>query len=175
MNARRCTVTFITALALGGCSPTQDWRTVELPEGRLKAALPCRPGRFERQVELADQHLSLFMLSCEAGGVTYALATADVGDPSKVEGVLVAMTASASAAIGGTAASTPLQLRGATPFRGNASTRLLGTRPNGTPVQEIVAVFGQGTRVFEAMAIGDSLDAAATEPFLDALEFEAAL
>ena len=67
------------------CSPALDWRSVPLPGTQLVAELPCRPGRFERDVTVAGVPLKLFMLSCEAGGVTYGVATADVGDPARVD------------------------------------------------------------------------------------------
>ena len=71
-----------------GVQPGFDWRSVPLPDTQLVAELPCRPGRFQRDVTVAGTPLKLFMLSCEAGGVTYGVATAEVGDPPRVDAVL---------------------------------------------------------------------------------------
>ena len=47
---------------------------------------------------VAGVPLKLFMLSCEAGGVTYGVATAEVGDPARVDAVLFALRDGAAAA-----------------------------------------------------------------------------
>src|SRR3954447_14880904 len=87
-------------LLLGGCAPALDWRSVPLPDTELIAELPCRPGRFERQAMVAGTSLKLFMLSCQAGGVTYGVATAEVGDVTRVDAVLHSLVLGAEAAIG---------------------------------------------------------------------------
>ena len=161
------------ALVLGACSPTFDWRSVPLPGTQLVAELPCRPGRFQRDVAVAGVPLKLFMLSCEAGGVTYGVATADVGDPGRVEAVLQALREGAAEAI--RSADSPagaLNLRGATPFSGNSSAHLHGRRPNGEEVEEAISVFGRGTRVFQASAVGAALPEGAVKSFEDGLRFD---
>lgn len=160
-------------LALGACSPTFDWRSVPLPGTQLVAELPCRPGRFQRDVTVAGVPLKLFMLSCEAGGITYGVATAEVGDPGRVEAVLQALREDAAGAIR-SADSRPgaLNLHGATPFSGNSSAHLHGHRPDGEEVEETISVFGRGTRVFQASAVGTALPEAAVKPFQDGLRFD---
>ena len=44
-------------LALAACTPTLDWRAVRLPDTELVADMPCRPGRFQRDVVVADTPL----------------------------------------------------------------------------------------------------------------------
>jgi hypothetical protein len=113
------------------------------------------------------------MLSCETEGVTYGVATADVGDPSRVDAVLHALRDSAGAAIrsadprGGA-----LNMSGVTPFSGNTSAHLHGQRPDGTAVDESIRVFARGTRVYQASAIGTALPDAALKPFEDGLRFD---
>jgi uncharacterized protein (DUF2147 family) len=172
--ARRVSFVALLAGALAGCGPVLDWRSVTLPETELVAQLPCRPGRFERKVVVAGVPLKMFMLSCEAGGVTYGVATADVVDPAHVEPVLAALVDSARTAIRGDGRIGEWQPEGATPFHGNASGRLSGTRPDGVHVDEAIHVFGRGTRVFEATAIGTDLSDAATQPFEEGLRFQSA-
>jgi hypothetical protein len=136
---------------LQACTPAFDWRSVRLPDTQLVTELPCRPSRFQRDVAVAGVPLKLFMLSCEAGGVTYGVATADVVDPARVDAVLHALRDSAGAAI--RSADSPggaLNMSGVTPFSGNTSAHLHGQRPDGAAVDESVRVFARGTRVFQA-------------------------
>ncbi len=161
------------AYALAACSPTFDWRSVAVPGTQLVAELPCRPSRFQREVSVDSLRLQLFMLSCEAGGVTYVVATADVGDPARVDGVLRALRDSAAGAI--RSAGSPagaLNLPGSTPFSGNTSAHLHGQRPDGQPVDEAIRVFARGSRVFQASALGGALPEAALRPFEEGLRFD---
>lgn len=70
----------LTALGLAACSPTFNWRDVPLPGAKLQAQMPCKPERAERQVPLTASGTTLRLLSCEAGGLTFALAWAAVPD-----------------------------------------------------------------------------------------------
>jgi hypothetical protein len=160
-------------LLLGACTPTWDWRSVPLPDTQLVTELPCRPARFERELTLAGVPLKLYMLSCEAGGVTYGVATADVVDPTRVDAVLHALADSAGAAI--RSADRPagaFSMGGATPFSGNTSAHLHGTRPDGEAIEESIRVFARGTRVFQASALGATLPEAGLKPFEDGLRFD---
>lgn len=161
------------AALVAGCTPTLDWRTVPLPDTALIAQMPCRPARFQRDVVVAGVPLKLFMLSCEADGVTYGVATADVGDPTHVDAVLEALAASARAALRPVDARLqPFGMAGATPFRGNVGGRLRGVRPDGQAVEESLRLFGRGSRVFQVSAIGSTLADQATRPFEDGLAFD---
>jgi hypothetical protein len=163
----------LAALALAACTPTWDWRTVPVPDTQLVAELPCRPGRFQRDVVVAGTPLKLFMLSCEAGGVTYGVATAEVADLTRVDAVLHALAEGAGAAI---RSSDPLvgalNMSGITPFSGNTSARLHGKRPDGESVDESIRVFARGSRVFQATAIGAALPESAVGPFETGLRFD---
>ena len=158
---------------LAACTPTWDWRSVPVPGTQLVTELPCRPSRFQREVTVAGMPLQLFMLSCQTGGVTYGLATADVGDPARVDAVLFALRDSAAASIrsSGTRVGA-LNLNGVTPFNGNSSAHLHGQRPDGETVDEAIRVFARGTRVFQASAVGAALPEAALKPFEDGLRFD---
>jgi hypothetical protein len=150
-----------------------EWRDVRLPDTPLVAQLPCKPGRFGREVEVGGRPLQLFMLSCEAGGVTYGVATAEVGDPALVPAVLGGLASAAVAALHAAEPRfTPLALAGATPFAENVSARLRGMRPDGAAVEESIRVFARGTRVFQASAIGATLPDPALQPFQDGLRFD---
>ena len=96
--AGRVAIGLAALLGVLACTPTWNWRSVPLPGTQLVTELPCRPSRFQREVTVAGVPLQLFMLSCESGGVTYGVATADVVDPARVEGVLLGLRDSAAAA-----------------------------------------------------------------------------
>ena len=163
----------LVALAgLGGCSPPFDWRSVPLPDTQLVAEMPCSPARFQRDVTVAGVPLKLFMLSCEAGGVTYGVATAEVGDPARVDAVLFGLRDSAAVAIrSADSTAGALNLEGITPFSGNTSAHLHGRRPDGETIEEAVRFFARGTRVYQASAVGATLPDAALRPFEEGLRF----
>ena len=163
----------VVTLIAAACTPAFDWRSVRLPETQLVAQMPCRPARFQRDEVIAGTRLRLFMLSCEAGGVTYGVATADVADAGRVEAVLAALASGAASTLRARdvrfAAFKPT---GVTPFSGNVSARLHGTRPDGVEVEESLRLFARGTRIFQVNAIGASLNDDVIRPFEDGLRFD---
>jgi hypothetical protein len=173
-RSRRRIISGLAAMGwLAACTPTWDWRSVPLPGTQLVTELPCRPSRFQRDVTVAGVPLKLFMLSCETGGVTYGVATADVADPARVDAVLVALRDGAAAAIRSSGSGAgALNPGGATPFSGNSSAHLHGQRPDGATIDESIRIFARGTRVFQASAVGAVLPDAALRPFEDGLRFE---
>ena len=163
----------VVLLGCAACTPTWNWHSVPLPGTQLVTELPCRPSRFQRDVTVAGRPLKLFMLSCETGGVTYGVATADVVDPAHVDAVLFALRDGARAAIRSSGSPAgALNLQGITPFNGNYSAHLHGQRPDGETVDEAIRVFARGTRVFQASAVGATLPEAALKPFEDGLHFD---
>ena len=163
----------VALLACAACTPTWNWHSVPVPGTQLVTELPCRPSRFQRDVTVAGMPLKLFMLSCETGGVTYGVATAEVADPARVDAVLFALRDSAHAAIRSSGSPAgALNLQGITPFNGNYSAHLHGQRPDGESVDEAIRVFARGTRVFQASAVGATLPEAALKPFEDGLHFD---
>ena len=48
----------------------------------------------------------------------------------------------------------PLQVPGATPHEASARAHLVGTRPDGQSVEMALAVFADGTRVFQVTLLG---------------------
>lgn len=62
---------------LGACSPTFNWREAPLDGVPLRALLPCKPERAEREVPLMGPSaapLNLKMMSCQVGDDTFAVA-----------------------------------------------------------------------------------------------------
>lgn len=78
----------LLALALSGCNPTFNWRDVRPDGTRLSLLMPCKPDKAQKKVPLGGSPTELMMLSCDAGGMTFAVGTADVGDAAKVAAAL---------------------------------------------------------------------------------------
>ena len=156
---------------LAGCSPTFDWREVR-PEGSgALVMLPCKPSSQTRRVRLADEVVDLTLLSCRAGGVTWALAFADVLDPARVGPALRALGEAAAGNLGaGPGEPLAVQVQGATPHPDSMRRAFSGRLPDGQPAQEQMAVFSKGTRVFQATCVGARLPATAVETFFGGLQ-----
>jgi hypothetical protein len=170
MRVYRSRATLALALAAAGCSPALDWRDAR-PEGSgVTLLLPCRPNAQVRAVLLAGRQVRLALHACSAGGATWALAFADVGDPGQVTAALDELRSSVAANLGAAAApSVALAVPGATPNPSSTRSTLSGHLPDGSPVQARVAVFARGTFVFQATVLGAKVPADAAETFFASL------
>ena len=159
------------ASTLAACSPALDWRLVR-PEGwGLQAALPCRPAHQQRQVALAGAPVALSLVVCSTEGHTFALASADVGDPARVAPALQALLQAAQANLQGQVlAEQPAAVPGMTPHADAVRQQLAGRMPDGRAVREQVQVFAHGLRVFQATVVGPEAGPSQTAPFFDAIE-----
>jgi len=155
---------------LAACSPAMDWRDVR-PEGSgAQLMLPCKPASHARKVRLAGAETELTLYACTAGGATWAIAFADLGDPARVGPALQELRDAALANLGASAPQIlALKVEGATPNPASTRMSLLGKLPDGQAVQEEVAVFTRGTRVYQATCVGARLPADGVETFFASL------
>jgi hypothetical protein len=162
----------LAATALVGCSPALDWREVRPAGSQARALFPCRPASHARRVTLAGAAVEMSLYACAAGRVSYALAFADMVDPALVTPALdeLARTAHANLQAPAPGSSAPLSVPGMTPNAQAALWTLGGLLPDGRPAQERVALFAHGTRVFQATAVGERLDAQALDSFFTSLK-----
>jgi hypothetical protein len=72
------------SLLLAACTPTFNWRALPTQDVPFRALMPCKPDEAERDVPLDGQSARLQMRSCDTGGMTFAVAWADVGDVARV-------------------------------------------------------------------------------------------
>ncbi|MBX3645442.1 MAG: hypothetical protein KF720_20470 [Rubrivivax sp.] len=158
------------AVLLTGCAPTLDWRELR-PEGSgLAVLMPCKPDSQARPVSLASTQVRMQLHACSAGGVTWGVAFADIGDPARVGAALEELRASAARNLGGAeTAALPLQIPGATPNPASRRVQVSGRMPDGRAVVEQTAVFAKGTRVFQAVALGTKLEPEAVATFFGGL------
>ncbi|WP_295642172.1 hypothetical protein [uncultured Methylibium sp.] len=146
---------FAVLLLAGACSPTLDWREVRPAGAGVSAMFPCKPERQERPISLAGATVSLQMLVCSAGGVTWGLGTAEVSDPARVAAALAALRASRLDNLGGRELEVQaLALAGMTPNPQAVRLRIAGRRPDGSEILEQAWLFARGTRVFHVAALG---------------------
>ena len=111
------------------------------------------------------------MVSCTADEHTFAVASADVGDPARVGPALVALGQAAVANVQGRIdRQQPAAVAGMTPNVAAQHWRLSGQLPDGKRVTEQVLVFAHGTRVYQATLIGAQADEARAQPFFEAIQ-----
>jgi len=169
----RFSIYAVVALAcLTACNPTFNWRDVRPDGTQLALLMPCKPDAAQRTVPMAGQPTALALLSCDAGGVTFAVTVADVKTPDKVSAALDQWQ-SATLANMQAAPATP----GATfKLPGLASAGVLvkatGQRANGQVVSGQAAYFAQGSQVFQVVLYADKVSPDVAETFFSGLRFE---
>ncbi len=156
---------------LPACTPTLNWREIR-PEGTGATALfPCKPSSHVRTVRLGPTSAPMALYACTAGGVTYALAHADLGDPHLVGPALTELRASTAANLGASArADGDVHVPGMTPNVQAGRIRMEGKLPSGETAQAAAAFFVKGTRVFQVTVVGPKLDAQALETYFGGLK-----
>lgn len=168
----------LAALALAACSPAFNWRDVRPENTRLSLLLPCKPDKAQKTVPMGGQPTALNMLACDAGGATFAVAFADLGDAAKAARVLTQWQgltlANMKAAAAGAGASQvlPLKLAGADSPPAPVLVKALGQRADGSAVQGHAAYFAQGAQVFQVVLYADQVAPELSETFFASLKFE---
>lgn len=155
------------------CSPTLDWRELRVDATGLTAMLPCKPEKGAREVPMAGRLLRLEGIGCDAGGATFAVMFADLGDAGQSAEVLAQWNRATLANLRAAgAASKPFLPAGAIALPSSVQVDATGQRADGTAVQSRAAYFARGGRVFQAVVYAPTLRPDATEPFFQGLRFE---
>lgn len=180
MRAKRMGALCLAAL-VAACSPTFNWRNTPLEGAPLQAQLPCKPERAERQVPLIPSGATLRLMSCEAGGLTFALAWADVATTDGLSVVLdgwqqagwasLRQSAIAPATAPAGWADWPVPLARAQHLRGWQGG---GTDHQGRAVAARQLYFAHGTVVYQAAVYGPTIEDAQVAPFVEALRLPVA-
>jgi hypothetical protein len=171
---RPWSIGLLLALALTACNPTFNWRELR-PEGTpLEALLPCKPETADRSVPLGGSPTVLHMNSCKTGGLTFALAWAEVSDNGAVPAALIDWQRASLAAIRIDPAQHAdpshrwsAKLSGSTLVQG---IQAQGTDPQGQPIQTRAVYFARGTQVFQAAIYGPALSDEVSATFFDGLK-----
>ena len=161
-------------LALAGlvaCNPTFNWRDVRPDGTRVAVLMPCKPDKAQRTVPMAGQPTALNLLSCDAGGVTFAVSVADVKDAAKTAAVLVQWQSATLTNIKAPPAlGIAIKLPGLT--SGGVMVKATGQRANGQAVSSHAAYFAQGSQVFQAVIYADKIAPSVAETFFSGIKFE---
>lgn len=139
----------LMALLGAACSPTLNWRDVEV--GSLtRVQFPCRPELAERSLVLAGSPSRAEMKACEAGGLSWSATVFEVSDPARLTASLRELRLSLSTRLQGSEASAqPVVIAGMTP---NAEARrvVIVGHTDGGGVSRAEAVFvTRGLQVFQ--------------------------
>jgi hypothetical protein len=141
-----------------GCTPALDWREVRIEGSALTLLFPCKPVVQARTLDLAGAPARVALHVCDAGGRSWALLHADLGDPARVGPALQALAAGAAANVGAAdAVPRPLRVAGATPNPHGGQLVLDGVAADGRRLRLTAALFAHGTQVFQASALGPAL------------------
>jgi hypothetical protein len=179
----------LLAMAFAACSPAFNWREVRPDNTRLSLLLPCKPDKAQKTVPLGGQPTVLAMLGCDAGGATFAVAVADLGDAAKAAPVLAQWqsltlanmkAAPAGAGTGpGVTQVVPFKLPGASAEPAPLLVSAQGQRADGTAVTGRAAYFAQGSQIFQVVMYAGTTKrdrgpqaAEAAETFFAGLKFE---
>lgn len=172
---RKGSLTMALVLCLGACSPTYNWRELR-PEGTpLQALMPCKPEVAQRTVPLGEPSTELHMHSCEAGGYTFALSWADVGDPVRTPEALNQLRRAALAAIRvepDKANDPSLKWEARIP----GADRAMGLQASGMQHQQRIVrmravLFARGSQVFQAAVYGPPGSDETSTVFFEGLSF----
>lgn len=171
----RILIVFMAVLTVAACSPAFNWREVRLDDSGLSLLLPCKPDKAKKVVPLGGQPTTLSMLGCEAAGVTFAVAVADIGDAGNTGLVLAgwqSVTLANMKAGDGTAQSKALKVAGASLQPAALVVSATGQRADGTPVRGQAAYFAKGSQVFQAVIYAPVIAPEAAETFFASLRLE---
>lgn len=172
MQCRFALLILVLTGELAACSPRLDWREVRIPDTALKALLPCRPASQARRLVLAGSEVEMSMLACTGDGVVFAVASAELAQPGLVGAAMAELHAAAARNLGAEPqARVAFQVPGSTPNVQAGMASLTGMLGDGRRVEEKVAVFARGTRVYQATMLGPSVEVEASEAFFGGLRF----
>lgn len=160
----------VPLLGLQACSPTYDWRETLPPDAAVMALFPCKPDRFSRPVVLAGAPVQMLLVSCATGGTTFALTHVELADAASVGPALQSLREAAIGNVGGAATVVaPMKVPGMMPNALAERLQIEGRRPDGSVLRVQAGFFTAGMRVYQATAVGSTLDAEALDTFFSGL------
>ena len=157
------------------CSPALNWRDVRPGDSGLGLLLPCKPDKADKVVPLGPQPVTMSMLGCDAGGATFAVAVANLGDAAVVPAVLAqwqTLTLANMQAIPETTAVRPLKVPGASVAPAPVLVLASGRRADGSVVQGQAAYFARGAQVVQGVMYAPVISAQAADTFFTSLHFD---
>jgi hypothetical protein len=162
----------LVCAVLSACAPTLNWREF-VPEGsELSVTFPCKPDRYSRSVKLAGAAVTMELLSCAAGGNTYAVSWVQLADPTQISAVLTDLRSKTVRNLQGEELrSAPANIKGMTANTAAVQLVARGKRSDGAPVHSHAAFFTRGLRVYQATVMGPEPEPEAVDVFWGGLKF----
>jgi hypothetical protein len=162
-------------LIAAGCSPQLNWRDVQPGSSGLTLLLPCKPDQGEKIVPLGGRPTKMTMMGCDAGGATFAVALADLGDVPNLPEVLAqwqALTLTNMKATPATTQTRPLRVAGASQEPAPVLVVAQGQRPDGKAVNGWAAYFSKGSQVVQVVMYASAIEPVAAEIYFASLKFD---
>ncbi len=159
--------------ALLACSPTYNWRQVRPADFALHALLPCKPQAAQRTVGLGEQTAELHMLSCDAGGLTFALSALRMPNNMNGEAVLQGWKQASLASLKLPLDKALVWQLPVQPKVAATGWRAEGARHDGTAVTAHAVMLVHGSEVFQVAVYGVVAPEVLTE-LLEGLQLDAA-
>ena len=170
MNPARKLALVLPAVWGCACAPALDWREVRAGDSGVSALFPCRPSVQTRIVRLVNSSVPLTLHVCTAGGVSWAVASADLVDPALVGPALIELVASAKAnLVGRSLERSPFSVNGGTPNADAVRELVAGKLPDGQVVREHVGVFARATWAVQITALGVAPSPEAVATFFESV------
>ena len=160
---------FLLAFGVSACSPSLDWRVVQLERSGLQAWMPCRPDRFERDVQVGGRRWPARLQSCEADGLQFGLMEIQADEVAQAADLAGALVAAARANLGAdrVVASTNWPPAASRLDAGSGRWRMQGVGSDGRPRVMETALLLHGAHVVQATVLGVALTPLQTEPFFE--------
>lgn len=162
----------VALTVLSACNPTFNWRDVRPDGTRLALLLPCKPDKAQRAVPMASQQTEMNLLSCDAGGVTFAVSMADINDAGKTDAVLAQWQSATLTNIKAGSSVSRYAFKVSGLATGGVMVKATGQRANGQAVSSQAAYFAQDSRVFQAVMYADIISPDVADTFFSGLKFE---
>lgn len=157
-------------LGVAACTPALNWREVHPDSSAAQLLFPCKPSSHAREMDLAGARTKVALYACEASGMTFALAFAELNDPFRVTQALQAWRRAAQENVGASQSqAAEFKVPGQTPHAQSGLFKAQGRRPDGSPLTSHVLLAVKGTQVIQATVLGSALDDTAVDTFLQSV------
>lgn len=171
---RRSHALVLSACLVGAataCAPAFNWREGAIGATALTAMFPCKPEVVTRSVPIGLHEREVAMRSCDAAGVTFAVAHASLADPAQSAAVLAAWRASTLAgARADPATVSAVPPRGLPVLPQLQVLRAGRAAGGGGPALQLIGVwFARGGDVFAAFVMASAIPDEAAETFFAGL------
>ena len=163
------------ATGLAACSPAFNWRDVQPDNTALHLLLPCKPDVAQQTVPMGGVPTLLTVMGCDAGGSTFAVAVADMGNADARVDVLnqwqrATLSGIKADAAGSGVQRVPAKVPGAVGTPAPVLVKALGQRADGSAIHSHALYFAHGTQVFQLVMLASTIAPEAEEMFFSSVK-----